>query len=45
MSKSKNITTLCLEADRFGDKWYVAKGVYNEDEKTNLIKKSKKKRS
>ena len=45
MSKSKNITTLCLEADRFCDKWYVAKGVYNEDEKTNLIKKSKKKRS
>ena len=45
MSNSKNISTLSLEPVRFSDKWYIAKGVYNEDEKNNSIKKSTKKRT
>lgn len=45
MSNSKNISTLSLEPVRFNDRYYVAKGVYNEDEKNLTIKKSIKKRT
>lgn len=45
MCKSKGISVLTTEPTRFGDKWYVAKGVFNENEAKKLERISNKKRT
>lgn len=45
MCKAKGISVLTTEPTRFGDRWYIAKGVFNENETKKLERTSNKKRT